>query len=51
MSVEPKDQGHRCVPFYLRQGLVKAIQEYLENDIVERVQGVPTTWVSPIVPV
>lgn len=40
----------RRLPFKLRDQINKQIQDLLEQDIIEKVEG-PTEWVSPIVPV
>jgi len=46
--VKPVVQPHRRIPFHLRKKVEDEIQELLEQDIIERVEG-PTPLVSPIV--
>ena len=48
MSKIPVAQKPRRVPFALREKVTAKIDELVEKDIVERVEG-PTEWVSPIV--
>ena len=48
MSKIPVAQKPRRVPFALREKVTAKIDELVEKDIVERVEG-PTQWVSPIV--
>jgi len=47
-TVKPVAQPHRRIPFHLRKKVENELQELLEQDIIERVEG-PTPWVSPIV--
>lgn len=47
-SIPAVAQKPRRVPFALREQVTKKVEELIEHDIVERVQG-PTTWASPIV--
>ena len=44
----PVAQKVRRVPFSLRSKVTDKVNELLEMDIIERVDG-PTTWVSPVV--
>ena len=48
-SVKPVAQKPRRVPFHLRDQVEQEIDRLLEEDIIEKVQGDPTPWVSPIV--
>lgn len=48
-SVKPVAQRHRRTPFHLREKVEKEVEKLLEQDIIEKVEGVPTPWVSPIV--
>lgn len=48
-SVKPVAQKPRRVPFHLRDKVEQEIDKLLEEDIIEKVQGDPTPWVSPIV--
>ena len=47
-TVPPVAQKARPVPFALQQKVSAKLQELLDDDIIEPVQG-PTPWVSPIV--
>ena len=47
-NVPPVAQRLRRVPFALRDNVKAQINELLEGDIIERVEG-PTTWASPVV--
>ena len=47
-SVTPVVQKVRRVPFSLKDKVNAKVNELLEQDIIERIQG-PTAWVSPIV--
>ena len=47
-NVPPVAQKVRRVPFALRDKVKAKIDELLEGDIIERVEG-PTTWASPVV--
>jgi hypothetical protein len=49
-DVKPVHQRNRPASFHLRDGISKAIQVMLDNDVIEEVDG-PTPWVSPIVPI
>ena len=48
-SVKPVAQKPRRVPFPLGDQVEQEIDRLLEEDIIEKVQGDPTPWVSPIV--
>ena len=47
-SVTPVAQKMRRVPFSLKDKVTAKVNELLEKDIIEKVEG-PTTWVSPVV--
>ena len=47
-NVPPVAQKLRRVPFVLRDKVKAKIDELLEGDIIERVEG-PTTWASPVI--
>ena len=47
-DVQPKQQPHRRIPFYVRQDVEKELERLENLDIIEKVTG-PTPWVSPIV--
>ena len=47
-TVQPVIQPCRQLPFQLRAPMKKRIEELLEADVIEQVDG-PTPWVSPIV--
>ena len=47
-NVPPVAQKLRRVPFALRDKVKAKIDEVLDGDIIERVEG-PTTWASPVV--
>ena len=49
-SKPPIAQKLRQVPHHLREKIEAALDELLDLDIIEKVEG-PTEWVSPIVPV
>ena len=48
-SVKPVAQKPRRVPFHLRNKVEQEIERLLDEDIIEKVHGDPTPWVSPIV--
>ncbi|XP_062571293.1 uncharacterized protein K02A2.6-like [Saccostrea cucullata] len=48
-SVPPVAQKPRRTPFHLRSKVEKEIQHLLDTDIIEKVEGEPTPWISPIV--
>lgn len=50
MSVKPVSQPCRRVPIPLEAKINKKIQELLDLDIIEPVNG-PSDWISPLVPV
>ena len=47
-QVIPVVQKMRRIPFSLKGKVTAKVNELLENDIIERVEG-PTTWISPVV--
>ena len=47
-NVPPVAQKLRRVPFALRDKVKAKVDDLLEGDIIERVEG-PTTWASPVV--
>ena len=47
-SVTPVAQKMRRVPFSLKDKVTAKVNELLEKDIIEKVEG-PTIWVSPVV--
>ena len=47
-SVEPIAQKLRTSPFGLREKIEEKLEELVNHDVIEQVQG-PTPWVSPIV--
>ena len=50
-SIPPVAQKNRRTPFHLRDNVEQEIQNLLDQDIIEKVSGEPTPWVSPIVAV
>ena len=48
-SVKPVAHRHRRTPFHLRNKVAQELDKLLEEDIIERVEGEPTPWLSPIV--
>ncbi|XP_046748852.1 uncharacterized protein K02A2.6-like [Diprion similis] len=46
-EIRPVAQPVRRMPYNLREAQESIINELLENDIIERVEG-PTPWVSPV---
>ena len=48
-EIQPVAQRHRRIPFHLRSKVEKEVNKLLESDIIEKVEGTPTPWVSPIV--
>ena len=46
-NVKPIAQNPRRIPFSLRKKVENKLQELLEKDIIEKVEG-PTPWVSPV---
>lgn len=49
-SVKPVMQPYRRIPIPLEEKIHETIQELLDLDIIEEVNG-PSKWVSPIVPI
>lgn len=47
-TVKPIAQKHRRTPFHLRKKVETEIETLLAEDIIEKVEGVPTPLVSPI---
>ena len=47
-SVKPIAQPSHCVPFSLRDKLEQKLNELVDLDVIEKVEG-PTPWISPIV--
>ena len=47
-QVIPVVQKMRRIPFTFEDKVTAKVNELLENDIIERVEG-PTTWISPVV--
>ena len=47
-QVTPVVQKMRRIPFSPKDKVTAKVNELLENDIIERVEG-PTTWISPVV--
>ena len=47
-SVTPVVQKMRRVPFSVKDNVTAKVNELLEKDIIEKVEG-PTVWVSPVV--
>lgn len=47
-SVEPTAQKLRPPPFGLREKIEEKLEELVNHDVIEQVQG-PTPWVSPVV--
>jgi hypothetical protein len=48
-TVRPVAQRHRRTPFHIRPQVEREIDKLLQEDIIEKVEGEPTPWVSPIV--
>lgn len=48
-TVKPVAQRHVRTPFHLREKVGQEIQKLLDEDIIEKVEGEPTPWISPIV--
>ena len=48
-SVKPVALKQRRTPFHLSEKVEAEIEHLLQKDIIEKVEGVPTPWVSPIV--
>ena len=47
-TVKPVAQSGRRVPFHIRKKLDSKLDELLDSDTIEPVEG-PTPWVSPLV--
>ena len=50
-DIKPVALRHVRTPFHLRDKVGVEIQKLLDEDIIEKVEGEPTLWVSPIVAV
>ena len=50
-DIKPVALRHVRTPFHLRDKVGEEIQKLLDEDIIEKVEGEPTPWVSPIVAV
>lgn len=50
-KIPPVAQKPRRTPFHLRDKVEKELQNLIDQDIIEKVNGEPTPWVSPIVAV
>jgi len=48
-SVKPCIQPHRRVPFHLQKKVEEELNSLLSQDIIEKVEGKETLWLSPIV--
>ena len=48
-TVKTVAQKRRKTPFHLRDKVEREINELMKLDIIEKVEGEPTPWVSPIV--
>ncbi|KAK3105801.1 hypothetical protein FSP39_006028 [Pinctada imbricata] len=48
-DIQPVAQKARKTPFHLREKVKAEIDDLLKRDIIEKVEGEPTPWVSPIV--
>ena len=48
-EMKPIAQQVRRIPFGLREKVSQKLDDLLDKDILERVQGTPTTWISPLV--
>ncbi|XP_047984727.1 uncharacterized protein K02A2.6-like [Leguminivora glycinivorella] len=49
-NVQPVSQPYRRIPLPIQQKVESKIQELLDRDIIEEVNG-PSRWVSPMVPI
>ncbi|CAC5426706.1 unnamed protein product [Mytilus coruscus] len=47
-NVKPVAQRHRRTPFHLRDKVEKELIKLKEQDIIDKIEGTPTPWVSPI---
>jgi len=48
-SVKPCIQPHRRVPFHLQKKVEEELNSLLSQDIIEKVEGKETLWLSPVV--
>lgn len=48
-TVKPLALCHVRTPFHLRDKVAEDIKHQLDDDTIEKVEGVPTPWISPIV--
>jgi len=48
-SVKPCIQPHRRVPFHLQKKVEEELNSLLSQDIIEKVEGNKTLWLSPVV--
>ena len=48
-TVKPVQAAQRNHPFHLRKDIDKHLDSLLEQDIIEEVKGIPTTWLSETV--
>ena len=48
LQLTPVAQPHRRVPFNLRRKVEQKIEELIDLDVIEPVEG-PTPWVNPVV--
>ena len=48
-DVQPVQQPHRRIPFLVRKDVERELKIMVENDLIEKVDGGATPWVSPIV--
>lgn len=49
-TIKPVSQPYRRIPIPIEEKVQNKIQELLDRDIIEEVQG-PSKWVSPMVPI
>ena len=47
--IRPVEERHRRTPFHLRNNVERELNKRLEQEIIERIEGTPTSWVSPVV--
>ena len=50
-SIKPVARRHIRTPFHLRDKVGEEIEKLLKEDVIEKVEGEPTPWISPIVAV
>ena len=48
-SIRPLKRDIEETPFHLRNNVERELNKRLEQEIIERIEGTPTSWVSPIV--